>query len=101
MPKSDILAWDRKTATGPFEVSLNCIDLTNNRVFPRIEVYVESDSSATFLVQGSADNVVWRTRDTLSVSASSTSQGYDNASPYVRVKTENAGTHTIEVIASG
>jgi len=101
MPKSNILSWERKTGVGPLEVILDCIDLIGDKSFPLLEVYVESDSAATFLVQSSVDKKIWRTVDTLSVSATSTSQGYDNAFPYVRVKTDDSGTHTIEVVASG
>ena len=101
MPKNDILAWDRKSGAGSITASVNCLDVTNNRVFPHLEVFVASTTANDFYVECSTDNSVWRLAETISVSGTSEMRGYLNAYPFVRVRSGSQGTNEVEVVASG
>jgi hypothetical protein len=66
-----------------------------------LEVTVRSDVPCTFLVEGSADGVNFAVKDRLVLDApGEIHQGYANAYPVVRVRSDDAGNHEVEVVAA-
>lgn len=66
-----------------------------------VEVTVRSSVAATFYVEGSVDGVNWRVKDSLTLAApGERHEGYMNAYPVVRVRTDDVGHHEIEIVAA-
>lgn len=66
-----------------------------------LEVMVRSSVAATFYMEGSVDGVDWTVKDTLTLAApGERHEGYINAYPVVRVRTEDIGDHEIELVAA-
>ncbi len=67
-----------------------------------VEVWVKSSAAADFFVEGSADGTNFRQLYTLSVPAGGgeNHEGFMNAYPVIRVRTEAANNNEIEVVAA-
>ena len=67
-----------------------------------VEVWVKSSEAADFFVEGSADGKSFRHLYTLSVAAGGgeNHDGYMNAYPVLRVRTEAANDNEIEIVAA-
>jgi len=67
-----------------------------------IEVWVKSSDAADFFIEGSADGKNFRHLYTLSVAAGGgeNHDGYMNAYPVLRVRTEAANDSEIEIVAA-
>ena len=78
------------------------IDLRGFRGRVTVEVWVKSSDAASFLIEGSADGKNFRHLYTLSVPAGGgeNHDGYMNAYPVLRVRTEAANDNEIEIVAA-
>ncbi len=67
-----------------------------------VEVWVKSSGAANFFVEGSVDGTNFRQLYTLSVPAGGgeNHEGFMNAYPVIRVRTEAANNNEIEVVAA-
>ena len=67
-----------------------------------VEVWVKSSGEASFLIEGSADGKSFRHLYTLSVvpGGGENHDGYMNAYPVLRVRTEAANDNEIEIVAA-
>lgn len=85
-------------AAGLLVVALNMSGLGGRA---NVEVWVKSSGAADFLVEGSVDGVNWRLVDTITLTgAGERHEGYPNAYPYVRVRTDAANDNEIEICGS-
>ena len=78
------------------------IDLRGFKGRVTVEVWVKSSGGADFLVEGSADGKNFRHLYTLSVAVGGgeNHDGYMNAYPILRVRTEAANDNEIEIVAA-
>ena len=78
------------------------IDLRGFRGRVTVEIWVKSSGGADFLIEGSADGESFRQLYTLSVAAGGgeNHDGYMNAYPVLRVRTEAANDNEIEIVAA-
>ena len=77
------------------------LDLRGLRARANVEVWVKSSAAADFIVEGSRDGVSWRPVKTISLSgAGERHEGYQNAYPVIRVRTEASNDNEIEIVAS-
>jgi len=90
---------DGKSKTAPLAVAL---DLRGFRGRAMVEVWVKSSEAADFLIEGSADGRSFRHLYTLSVppGGGENHDGYMNAYPVIRVRTEAANDNEIEIVAA-
>jgi hypothetical protein len=66
-----------------------------------VEVWVKSSGAADFLVEGSVDGINFRPITTISLAAAGQKhEGFVNAYPVLRVRTDAANDNEIEVVAS-
>lgn len=66
-----------------------------------LEVMVKSSVAATFYMEGSVNGTEWTVKDILALAApGERHEGYMNAYPVVRVRTEDIGDHEIEIVAA-
>jgi len=88
-----------KSQAAPLAVA---IDLRGFRGRVTVEVWVKSSDAADFFIEGSADGRNFRHLYTLSVPAGGgeNHDGYMNAYPVLRVKTEAANDNEIEIVAA-
>jgi len=78
------------------------IDLRGFRGRVTIEVWVKSSGAADFFIEGSADGKNFRHLYTLSVAVGGgeNHDGYMNAYPVLRVRTETVNDNEIEIVAA-
>ena len=84
----------------PLAVALNLRGIMGRMT---LEVFVKSSGPADFKVEGSANGVDFRFLDAISITdagGGERHEGYMNAYPVVRVKTDNIGDHEIEMVAA-
>ena len=88
-----------KSEAAPLAVA---IDLRGFRGRVTVEVWVKSSDVADFFIEGSADGKNFRHLYTLSVAAGGgeNHDGYMNAYPVLRVRTEAANDNEIEIVAA-
>ena len=88
-----------KSKAAPLKVAL---DLRGFGGRITLEVWVKSSDAADFLVEGSANGRDFRHLYTLSVPAGGGEKhdGYANAYPVIRVRTEAANDNEIEIVAA-
>jgi len=88
-----------KSLAAPLAVA---IDLRGFSGRVTVEVWVKSSASADFFIEGSADGENFRHLYTLSVAAGGgeNHDGYMNAYPVLRVRTEAANDNEIEIVAA-
>ncbi|MEK7848933.1 MAG: hypothetical protein AAB270_08410 [Chloroflexota bacterium] len=98
LKKGQAPVYNRGTATaGPLTVAIDLREVGA----ATLEVMVRSSVAATFYVEGSVDGVNWTVKDTLTLAApGERHEGYMNAYPVVRVRTEDVGDHEIELVAA-
>ncbi|GEM_PF-3318102 len=84
----------------PLTVALNLRGIMGRMT---LEVFVKSSGPADFKVEGSANGTDFRFLDSISISdaqGGERHEGYMNAYPVVRVRTDNIGDHEIELVAA-
>lgn len=91
-------AWD-KSESEPLSVALDLSGLAGRTL---IEVWVKSSDAADFYVEGSTDGLNFRRLETLSVpgGGGENHEGFMNAYPVIRVRTEAAADNEIEIVAT-
>jgi hypothetical protein len=86
-----------RSENAPITVALDLRDVGATT----LEVTVRSDVACVFLVEGSVDGVNFAVKDRLVLaSPGEIHQGYANAYPVVRVRSDDAGNHEVEVVAA-
>lgn len=94
-----VSAYNKSKGT-PLTVALNLRGIMGRMT---LEVFVKSSGPAEFKVEGSANGTDFRFLDNISISdagGGERHEGYMNAYPVVRVKTDAIGDHEIELVAA-
>lgn len=89
-----------KSKGAPLTVALNLRGVMGRMT---LEVFVKSNVPADFRVEGSRNGLDWRFLDMLSITdaqGGERHEGYMNAYPVIRVGTDTAGDHEIELVAA-
>ncbi len=88
-----------KSESQPLDVVLDLRGLAGRTL---IEIWVKSSSAADFYIEGSIDGVNFRNLGTLAVPSGGgeNHEGFMNAYPVIRVRTEAPGDNEIEIAAT-
>lgn len=88
-----------KSEQEPLEVVL---DLSGVSGRSTVEIWVKSNDLADFLIEGSVDGVSFRGLGTIPIPAGGgeAHEGFMNAYPFIRVRTEAANDNEIEIVAT-
>jgi len=91
-------AYD-KSEQGPLEVVL---DLSGIYGRSTVEIWVKSSGAADFLFEGSVDGFAFRSLGMITIPAGGGEdhEGFMNAYPFIRVRTEASNDNEIEIVAT-